>query len=162
MSSHGHATETGAPDEEAPPPWPVGGLLLLRLVRGGGGELQRLVGGAPSPGTNGRPGTSGSDLTLVATDRKDRYAESKYRFVMTDWAESTAHLEQFDTGEWETWVAWNDGTNDRRVHFRALREGENRCDLGDGHGGVCCLLEAHPGPHVPLGDQSAMPFVIAP
>ena len=76
------------------------------------------------------------------------------------WAKATAHSEQISPGAWQWWVTWHDGTNERRVPFRPMRNDEARCDLRDGSL-VCCLPERHQGPHVSIYSHS-MPFVIAP
>ena len=80
-----------------------------------------------------------------------------------EWAETTLHFEQVNPGEWETWAEWFDGTNNRRVLFRPMRESESRCDASDGAGGICCLAADHAGLHASLDSgQAAMPFIIAP
>jgi hypothetical protein len=80
-----------------------------------------------------------------------------------EWAKATCHHEQVSCNEWEWWVSWHDGSDDRRVLFCLLLSSETRCDLQRPKGSVCCLPIGHTGPHVPVSAaQAALPVIVDP
>jgi hypothetical protein len=80
-----------------------------------------------------------------------------------EWAKASTYHDQVRSGEWEWWVSWYDGTQDRRVLFRLQRPDEARCPQQQADGSACCLPVEHAASHVPISaSQAALTVIIDP